>query len=135
MLAAADDLMDPVAARRARHVVEENIRVLETERALAAGDLVEVGRLFAASHASLRDLFEVSSPELDALVEIATSTDGVVAARLTGAGFGGSTINLVRRDRVAPFRAIIERDYPARTGLRPRVLAVDAVDGAGFMVT
>jgi galactokinase len=135
MLEAATDLMDPVAARRARHVVEENIRVLETERALAAGDLVEVGRLFAASHASLRDLFEVSSPELDALVEIATSTEGVAAARLTGAGFGGSTINLVRRDRVAPLRAIIERDYPARTGLRPRVLEVDAIDGASFMVT
>jgi galactokinase len=135
MLEAADGLMDPVAARRARHVVEENIRVLETERALAVGDLVEVGRLFAASHASLRDLFEVSSPELDALVDIAVSTEGVAAARLTGAGFGGSTINLVRRDRVAAFRAIVERDYPARTRLRPRVLEVDAVDGASFIVT
>jgi galactokinase len=133
MLEAADELMDPVAARRARHVVEENIRVLETERALAAGDLIEVGRLFAASHASLRDLFEVSSPELDALVEIATSTEGVVAARLTGAGFGGSTINLVRHDRVGAFRANIEREYPARTGLRPRVLEVDPVDGASFI--
>jgi galactokinase len=133
MLEAADELMDPVAARRARHVVEENIRVLETEHALAAGDLIEVGRLFAASHASLRDLFEVSSPELDALVEIATSTEGVVAARLTGAGFGGSTINLVRHDRVGAFRANIEREYPARTGLRPRVLEVDPVDGASFI--
>ena len=92
--------MDPVAARRARHVVDENARVLETERAFAAGDLAAVGRLFAESHASLRDLFEVSSPELDALVEIADSTDGVVAARMTGAGFGGSTVNLVRHDRV-----------------------------------
>jgi galactokinase len=133
MLEASEDLMDAVAARRARHVVEEDIRVLETERALAAGDLAEVGRLFAASHASLRDLFDVSSPELDALVDIATSTEGVAAARLTGAGFGGSTINLVQRDRVGAFRAIVERDYPARTGLRPRVLEVDAVDGASFI--
>ncbi|HEX5822821.1 MAG TPA: galactokinase [Candidatus Limnocylindrales bacterium] len=133
MLAAATDRMDEVAARRARHVVEENIRVLETERAFATGDLDAVGRLFAASHASLRDLFEVSSPELDTLVDIATATDGVVAARLTGAGFGGSTINLVRRDRVGAFRAIVELDYPARTGLRPKVFEVDAVDGAGFM--
>ena len=125
--------MDDVAARRARHVVEENIRVLEAERALAAGALTEVGRLFAASHVSLRDLFEVSSPELDALVEIATSTDGVVAARHTGAGFGGSTINLVRRGHVDAFRATIQRDYPARTGMRPRVLEVDAVDGASFI--
>ena len=132
MLAAASGRMDAVAARRARHVIEENARVVETEQALAAGDLAAVGRLFAASHASLRDLFEVSSPELDALVEIAAATEGVVAARMTGAGFGGSTINLVRRDRVAAFREVIERDYPARTGLVPRVLEVDAVDGAGF---
>ena len=132
MLAAASGRMDAVAARRARHVIEENARVVETEQALAAGDLAAVGRLFAASHASLRDLFEVSSPELDALVEIAAATDGVVAARMTGAGFGGSTINLVRRDRVAAFREVVERDYPARTGLVPRVLEVEAVDGAGF---
>ncbi|HXU86257.1 MAG TPA: galactokinase [Verrucomicrobiae bacterium] len=133
LLDAAADRMDPVAARRARHVVEENARVLATELALAGGDLDEVGRLFAASHASLRDLFEVSSPELDALVEIATATDGVVAARLTGAGFGGSTVNLVRSDRVAAFRAAIERDYAARTGLTPRVLEVDAVAGASYV--
>jgi len=133
MLEAASDRMDEVAARRARHVVEENLRVLATERALAAGDLAAVGRLFAASHASLRDLFEVSSRELDALVEIANSTEGVVAARLTGAGFGGSTINLVRRGRVEAFRAAVERDYPARTGLIPTVLEVDAVEGASFI--
>ena len=133
LLAAALDRMDDVAAGRARHVVEENERVLATETAFAVGDLAEVGRLFAASHASLRDLFEVSSPELDALVEIADTTDGVVAARLTGAGFGGSTINLVRRERVPSFRASIEREYPARTGLTPTVLEVDAVAGASFI--
>ena len=133
LLEAAWDRIDPVAARRARHIVEENARVLATERALAAGDLAEVGRLFAASHASLRDLFEVSSPELDALVEIATGVEGVVAARLTGAGFGGSTVNLVRRDRVAALREAVTRDYPTRTGLRPTVLEVDAVAGASFL--
>jgi galactokinase len=133
LLTEHESRMDPVAARRARHVVHENDRVLATESALAAGDLAEIGRLFAASHESLRDLFEVSSPELDALVEIASSTDGVVAARLTGAGFGGSTINLVRRDRTHAFRAAVERDYPVRTGLQPMVLEVDAVDGAGLV--
>jgi galactokinase len=133
LLDRAADRMDPVAARRARHIVAENARVLATERALAVGDLAEVGRLFGASHASLRDLFDVSSPELDALVEIATGTDGVVGARLTGAGFGGSTINLVRREAVAALRTAIERDYPARTGLTPRVLEVDAVAGASFV--
>jgi galactokinase len=133
LLERARGLMDDVAYHRASHVVSENGRVLEAERALAAGDLPEVGRLFAASHASLRDLYEVSSPELDALVEIAGAVDGVIASRLTGAGFGGSTINLVRAEAVASLRAAVEREYPVRTGLSPMVLEVDAVDGAGWV--
>jgi galactokinase len=130
----ASDQLDPVAARRARHVVFENERVGQTVAALAADDLAAVGALFAASHASLRDLFEVSSPELDAMVEIAVGVPGVIAARMTGAGFGGCTINLVRPDAVDALRAAIERDYPARTGLVPMVLPVHAVDGAGRLV-
>jgi galactokinase len=133
LLDAAASRMDAVATRRARHVVEENARVLDAERAFAGGDLAGVGRLFAASHESLRDLYEVSSPELDALVAIASQTPGVVGARLTGAGFGGSTVNLVRRDAVPTFRAAIERDYPARTGLTPTVIEVEAVGGASVM--
>jgi galactokinase len=133
LLAAAADRMDETAFRRATHVVAEDRRVHETETALAAGDLEAVGRLFAASHASLRDLYEVSSPELDALVEIATAVPGVVGARLTGAGFGGSTINLVRREAIPMLRAAVGRDYPVRTGLTPTVLDVDAVDGAGWV--
>ena len=133
LLDRATRVLDPVAARRARHVVDENARVLAAERAFAAGDLAEVGRLFAASHDSLRDLYEVSSPELDALVTIARATPGVVGARLTGAGFGGSTINLVRRDAVEAFRVAVERDYPSRTGLTPTILEVDAVAGASFV--
>ena len=133
LLRRAADRLDPVAARRAQHVVEENARVLDVERALAARDLAALGRLFAASHESLRDLYEVSSPELDALVAIAAATPGVVGARLTGAGFGGCTINLVQRDAIAAFRTAVERDYPARTGLTPTVLAVDAVAGASFV--
>lgn len=123
--------MDATAFRRARHVVGENERVLAAERAFAAGDLASIGRLFAASHASLRDDFEVSSPELDALVEIAAATPGVVAARLTGAGFGGCTVNLVHPDAVAPLTAAIDREYRGRTGLRARVTEVAPVDGAG----
>jgi galactokinase len=133
LLARARDRMDEVAFRRASHVVAENGRVLEAETALAAGDLDEVGRLFAASHASLRDLYEVSSPELDALVEIAGSVEGVVGSRMTGAGFGGSTINLVRRETVEVLRRAIERDYRNRTGLKPTVIDVDAVAGAGWI--
>ncbi len=123
--------MDPVAYRRAEHVVTENQRVAEVVTALEDGDLATVGAAFAASHASLRDRFEVVSPELDAMVEIATSVPGVVAARMTGAGFGGCTVNLVRPEAVEVLRLAVERDYPARTGLTPRVLPVHAVAGAG----
>ncbi len=133
LLEEAADRMDAVAVSRARHIVEENRRVLETERALAAGDMAAVGRLFGESHASMRDLYEISTPGLDALVEIAAETEGVAAARMTGGGFGGSTVNLVERDRVAAFRTAIERDYPARTGLHPRVIEVDAVAGASII--
>ena len=77
----------------------------DTVVALEAGDLPAVGAAFAASHASLRDDFEVSSPALDALVDIATAVPGVIGARLTGAGFGGCTVNLVRDEAVDALRA------------------------------
>ena len=125
------DRLDPVVRRRAEHVVAENTRVLATVDALERRELAAVGRLFAASHASLASLYDVSSPELDALVEIATGVDGVIGARLTGAGFGGSTINLVRRGREGALRTAIEETYPGRTGLRPRVFEVRAATGAG----
>jgi galactokinase len=130
MLEAARPRLDPVAAARAEHIVFEDERVLAAIAAFEAGDLATVGRLFYESHASMRDLFGISSPELDALVEIARTTPGVIGARLTGAGFGGCTINLVRRDAVAALRANVLRDYPARTGLTPRVFEVAASAGA-----
>ncbi|HEX5148580.1 MAG TPA: galactokinase [Candidatus Limnocylindrales bacterium] len=131
LLSEAATQLDPVIARRARHVVSENARVGATVDALAAGDLDAVGALFAASHASLRDQFEVSSPELDAMVEIATGVPGVIASRMTGAGFGGCTINLVRPDAVEALREAVDREYPRRTALTPMVLPVQAVGGAG----
>ena len=131
MLASIRDVLDEETFRRCEHVVLEDERVTATVAALAAGDLDAVGRLFAESHASLRDLYEVSSPELDALVEIATDVEGVVAARMTGAGFGGCTVNLVRRDAVDALSDAVRTRYPQRTGLTPRVFAVDAADGAG----
>jgi galactokinase len=121
--------LDPRIWRRARHVVTENARVLATVAAIEAGDLAAFGRLWAGSQASLRDDYEVSSPELDALVEIAGRAPGVLAARLTGAGFGGCTVNLVRRDAVDTFTAIIEREYPKRTRLRPTVIPVEPSAG------
>jgi galactokinase len=134
LLRASAGELDPVAERRAEHVVSENERVGAVVAALADGDLEAVGALFAASHASLRDRFEVSSPELDAMVEIATAVPGVVAARMTGAGFGGCTINLVRPEAVDRLRVAVERHYPRRTGLTPLVLPVHAVDGASRLL-
>jgi galactokinase len=131
LLARARHELSEVEYARAEHVVTEDARVLETVAALEAGDLATVGRAFAASHASLRDRFDVSSSELDTMVEIASGVPGVIAARMTGAGFGGCTINLVRPDAVDSLRTAVERDYPARTGLQPRVLPVRAVAGAG----
>ncbi len=133
LLSAERGRLDPVVARRAEHVVAENDRVSRVIAALEADDLQTVGELFAASHASLRDLFEVSSPELDALVEIALGVKGVVAARMTGGGFGGCTVNLVRPDAVDALAAAVETDYANRTGLTPMVLPVSAAGGAGYL--
>ena len=135
MLQAAegDGLIDTVVARRARHVVSENARVITTAAALEAGDMAAVADGFRQSHASLRGDFEVSSPALDTMVEIAVGTPGVIAARMTGAGFGGCTINLVRPDAVERLSEAVERDYATRTGLTPRVFPVMPAEGAGFI--
>ena len=133
MLEAHRARMDPLVAARAEHIVHENERVLAAVEAFEAGDLPEVGRLFAASHASMRDLFGISSPELDALVEIASGVDGVYGARLTGAGFGGCTVNLVRRDAAPTLREAVERDYGPRTGLHARVFEVEPSRGAAVL--
>jgi galactokinase len=127
--------LDPVERRRAEHIVGENARVLETEAALRAEDLLAIGRLFAQSHASMRDLFEITTPEMDTLVEIAVATPGVVAARMTGGGFGGCTINLVEPDGVEALRTSVERDYATRTGRTPRLWEVQAAAGAGAVET
>jgi galactokinase len=116
-------------ARRARHVVSENARVLATAGALQRGDLVEVGRLFYASHESLARDYEVSSPELDLMVELAQSLESVVGARMTGAGFGGCTVNLVRSDALDAFRQQVVETYRARTGLPAEMYVCRAVDG------
>ena len=133
LLVAQRDRLDPVVARRAEHVIAENQRVLDVVAALEVGDLEAVGVAFAASHASLRDLYEVSSVELDALVDIAATVDGVVGSRMTGAGFGGCTVNLVRASAIGPLRRAIHREYHARSGRSAMILPVAAADGAGPM--
>jgi len=117
--------------RRCRHVVEEDARVDTAVAALRADDRDALHSVFAAAHASARDLFEIVSPEQEAMVGIAGSVPGVVAARMTGGGFGGCTVNLVESGAVERLTAAVERRYPAMTGLQPRVYATTAVDGAG----
>ncbi len=116
--------------RRARHVVGENARVLATVSALRNGDLTDVGRLMNDSHDALRDDYEVSAPELDLLVEAARRVDGVYGARMTGGGFGGSIVALVRRDASAVLTRALESAYAARYGRKPSVTQVNAADGA-----
>jgi galactokinase len=118
-------------ARRAEHVVGENARVLASASAMETGDLDQLSRLFAESHQSLRDLYEVSAPALDTMVEVARGVPGVVAARMTGAGFGGCTVNLVLTDAVPALKAAVSREYDRRTGLRGHAYSVAVVDGAG----
>lgn len=131
LLAAERHRLDPVIARRAEHVVMENERVRTAVEALEAGDEAALGETLRASHDSLRRLYEVSSPELDALVGIAEKVRGVIGARMTGAGFGGCTVNLVRAGAVDDLRDAVMSEYPARTGLSPSVFPVAAAYGAG----
>ena len=126
------DLLDDETARRCEHVIRENARVVDAVAALEAGDTATVAQLFAESHASLRDLYEVSSPELDALVDLAATIPGT-AARMTGAGFGGCTINLVPRAGLARFRDTVEAGYRERARLDARVFEVEPASGAGLL--
>ena len=107
--------------------------MLQVAGALERGEIDRVSDLFAASHASLRDLYEVSSPGLDSLVEIATKVPGVVGARMTGAGFGGCTVNLVRDNAVEALREAVATEYPQRAGREAGFYVVDAVGGAGLV--
>ncbi len=117
--------------RRARHVVAENGRVLQAVDAMRRGDAGTLGALMDASHASLRDDYEVSCRELDTLVAIARRLPGCLGARMTGAGFGGCTVNLVRADAVDAFVPALREAYHAATGLAPDVYVCDAAEGAG----
>lgn len=122
--------MPAVLARRARHVVSENARVLAAAALLEAGDLPSTGALMNASHASLRDDYEVSCPELDALADIAQRYDGVYGARMTGGGFGGCTVNLVDAARAPAFAEYVVDEYRRRTGLTAELYDGTPVDGA-----
>jgi len=115
--------------KRCRHVITENARTLLAADALAQNDLSRFGRLMRESHASLRDDFQVSCPELDLMVELASEIDGVYGARMTGGGFGGCTINLVRSENVDAFQSRISQNYQRIIGQRPEIYACVPADG------
>jgi len=126
-----EHLLPETIRRRCRHVVTENKRTLEAAEALKANRLEEMGQLMYASHESLRADYEVSSRELDEMVRIARSRgDAVLGARMTGGGFGGCTVNLVRRDALDAFRETIAREYTRSTGLAPNIYVSEAGEGA-----
>ncbi len=125
MLAA---LQDPLR-KRARHVITENERVIRMVDALRTRDLSTAGNLMYDSHKSLRDEFEVSTPELDLLADLSRACRGVIGARLTGAGFGGCTVNLLETESIGRFQINVVDRYCERTGLVAETYVCQAVDG------
>ena len=129
-LEANKQLLSPTVYRRCRHIVHENQRVLDTVAALEQGDLARVGQLMDASHASLRDDYEVSSPALDAMVNAMRSAPNCLGARLTGAGFGGCAIALVPAGGEQSVADAIFERYPKTTNIWPEVYTTRAAGGA-----
>ncbi len=125
-----DVLTDPVLVRRARHAVLENQRTIQAVEALNNNDLALFGQLMNESHASLRDDFEVSCPEIDFLVEQAQQLPGVLGSRITGGGFGGCTVSIVKEEEVQPFIDLIGAAYEEKVGHDAEFYVVEAGDGA-----
>jgi galactokinase len=123
--------LDPIIDHRARHVITENRRVLDTVTALRGGDLEQAGRLMDASHASLRYLYQVSSAELDTMVGLLRQQPGCYGARLTGAGFGGCAVALMDARLVDAAIAAVSAAYATATGLQPSLYPTRAAAGAG----
>jgi len=130
MLEVAQNELDEILLRRSRHVISENARVLAAVEAIKRGDWEHFGQLLQASHASLRDDYEVSCSELDIMCEAALEQSGCLGARMVGAGFGGCAMAAVRPDAVASFAEKVAEAYQRKTGLQPRIFAVRAAAGA-----
>jgi galactokinase len=126
-------ITDETVLKRATHVIEENYRVKQAAKALAANDLAGFGQLMYASHASLRDLYEVSGPELDAIAEYSQTNPNVAGARMTGAGFGGCGIALVKGDAFEDFSKGMTEYYTQKIGYAPSVYSSLIGDGVGAL--
>lgn len=123
-------IADPVRVKRARHAVLENRRALKAVEALESNDLALFGKLMNESHISLRDDYEVTGLELDTLVELAWRQEGVIGARMTGAGFGGCTVSIVENACINAFQENITAAYQEKIGYKPSFYVADIADGA-----
>ena len=120
---------DPIAKKRARHVVGEVARTAAAVEALKRGEIAYFGELMTASHVSLRDDYEVTGPELDALAEAAWQVEGVLGSRMTGGGFGGCTVSLVKDEAIETFKAFVGAEYEKKTGLKADFYVAEIGDG------
>ncbi|MCR5626544.1 MAG: galactokinase [Lachnospiraceae bacterium] len=116
--------------RRARHAVGENIRAIDAVEALKANDIEKFGRLMNASHVSLRDDYEVSCPELDYLASLAWETEGVIGSRMTGGGFGGCTVSIIKNDAIDGYKKKVSEKYKEKYGLDAEFYVIDPGEGA-----
>jgi len=124
--------LDPLVAKRVRHVLTENARTVEAAAALERGDLQRMGELMAESHASMRDDFEITVPQIDTLVEIVKATIGDKGGvRMTGGGFGGCVVALVPEALVPEVKQAVESQYEAKTGIKETFYVCKPSQGAG----
>ena len=119
-----------VRVKRAKHAVYENQRTIKAVDALKAGDIATFGKLMNETHVSLRDDYEVSCPEVDVLVDIAWATEGVLGSRITGGGFGGCTVNIVKNDAVDAFVEKVNKEYPEKVGHEAEIYFANIGEGA-----
>ena len=125
----AGHISEPLERQRARHAVLENNRTLEAVDALEKNDVEKFGRLMNASHFSLRDDYDVTGKELDTLAEIAWTIPGVIGSRMTGAGFGGSTVSLVKNDAIENFKKTVSEGYTKKIGYAPSFYVANISEG------
>ena len=125
----AGHISEQLERQRARHAVYENNRALEAVAALEQNDVEKFGKLMNASHFSLRDDYDVTGIELDTLAELAWSVPGVIGSRMTGAGFGGSTVSLVKNDAIENFKKVLTEGYTKKIGYAPSFVVASIADG------
>ncbi|MCX6067351.1 MAG: galactokinase [Chloroflexi bacterium] len=125
--------MPELVARRCRFIIEENQRVLDLAEAFPRNDLATIEKLFSASYAGARDLFEIGAPSMEAMISAILNSPGIVSGRQAGAGFGGCMVSLVKADQVEAFSQQVHKLYQEKTGIAPRIFSTSASAGAGLL--